>query len=184
MNFSLMALAFFAALNPARVRLGLPEDDDGRARPRPMALGIAVTFGLAALGVAVAGRLLDGLDVSPETFRVAAGAVMAVAAAWVLVRPERADEPELDGIWAGLVPITFPLLISPELFVLTLSTGADEPAGQVLGALAIALGVAFGLGILPRTPAVTSLLRAESRLLGAVLMIAAIALVISGIRDV
>ncbi len=179
----MLVVAFLAAVNPFRVRPGLPEVD-GRARPRALAAGCLLVFALGAVAVAAAPALLDGLDVSPETFRLAAGFVMAVAAGWVLWFPHRGDEPELAGMGAAAVPVAFPLLISPELFVLTISAGADENAAAVLGSLAVALVAVFALGAVPRRGATTALLRAGSRLTAALLMVAAVVLIVSGIRDV
>lgn len=183
MNGAMLVVAFLAAVNPFRVRPGLPEVD-GRARPRALAAGCLLVFALGAVAVAAAPALLDGLDVSPETFRLAAGFVMAVAAGWVLWFPHRAGEPELAGLAAAVVPVAFPLLIGPELFVLTISTGADESAVSVLGALALALTATFALGAVPRSDAQAALWRGASRLAAAVLMVAAVALIVSGIREV
>lgn len=183
MNLAMLVVAFAAAANPFRIRPGLPEEGD-RANPRVLAAGCVLVFALGAAAVAAAPSLLDGLDVSPETFRLAAGFVMAVAAGWVLWVPHRGDEPELGGLGAAVVPVAFPLLISPELFVLTISAGADEDAGAVLAALAVALVTVFALGAVPRRGPAPALLRAGSRLAGSLLMLAAVVLIVSGIRDV
>ncbi len=176
-------MAFVAAVNPARIRPGLPEDG-GRARPLPLALGSAAVLAAAAAGVYLAEPLLDALDVSPETFRLAAGLVMAVAAGWVLWFPHRGPEPAMAGLGAALVPVAFPLLVSPEVFVLAISAGADEPAPAVLGALAAALVAVNALGAVPRRGPADTLLRGVARLTAALLMVAALALIVSGIRDV
>lgn len=184
MNLALLMIAYLAAVNPFRARLAAPEDATGRARPDVLALGIGALYALAALGVAVAPRALDGLDVSPETFRIAAGFVLAVAGAWVIWFPARTEEPALAGRAAALVPLLFPVLVSPELFALVWSTGADEGAGEVLVALAVALAALFGLGTVRRTPVSETVLRAGARLAGAALVGISLVLVVSGIRDV
>ncbi len=184
MNLALLIVAYLAAVNPFRARLAAPETPGGRVRPDVLAIAIGALYVLAALGIAVAGRALDGLDVSPETFRIAAGFVLAVAGAWVTVFPERHEEPVLPGRAAALVPLLFPVLISPELFALVWSTGADEGAAEVLAALAVALAGLFALGALRKSPAAATVLRGASRLAGVVLVGVALVLVISGIREV
>ncbi len=183
MNLAMMVVAFVAAVNPFRVRPGLPQDGD-RARPRVLAAGCALVFGLGVAAVAAAPSLLDALDVSPETFRLAAGFVMAVAAGWVLWFPHRGDEPELGGLAAAVVPVAFPLLLSPELVVLTISAGADEDAAAALAALAVALVAVLAVGAIPQRGVTEAVLRAGSRLAAAGLMVAAVVLIVSGIRDV
>jgi hypothetical protein len=121
--------------------------------------------------------LLDALDVSPESFRLAAGLVLAVEGARALVWPRPADEPELPGLAAALVPVAFPLLLQPGVIVLALAAGAEDVAASGIGALAVALLLAAAL------PA-RALLPAGARVLGALEIVAGAALAVAAIADV
>jgi small neutral amino acid transporter SnatA (MarC family) len=182
-SFAFYAFAFFAVANPFRWRLSLPEDG-GVVRRSPLIVGLGLTVAAAVLVAAVAGSVLDWLDISPETWRIAAGVVVIGAGLWVTVFPQRHREPELSGWMAGVVPVFFPVLLAPELFVLLGSTGADEATAMTVAALAIPVAAVAALAMVRRTPAAETVLLGLSRLLGAVAVAAGLALIISGIRDV
>ncbi len=185
MSFAVIVLTYLGATNPARLRLAVPQDDTtAAARWRPLALGSVVVLGLAGVAVAVSRPLLDWLQISPETFRLAAGLVFILVGAWWVVLPHPAREPELPGLGAALVPITFPLLINPALFVAVISTGADESAVTTIGSLAISLVALNLLGRIPTGDRSRSILAATARILGAALMVVAVVFIIDGIRDV
>ena len=96
MSFAFYAFAMLVVANPFRWRLSLPEDD-GRVRPRPLVVGVAL---LAVVAVAFglwAGDALDWLDISPESWRIAAGIIAIGAGLWVMARPQRREEPSLSG---------------------------------------------------------------------------------------
>ena len=78
----------------------------------------------------------------------------------------------------------FPVLLSPELYVLLKSTGADESVGFTLAALAFPVVGLAGLALVKRTPPSETAMVGLSRLFGALAVVVGIALVISGIRDV
>ena len=183
MTFALILLTYLGAVNPARLRLAVPEDDR-LARPMPLALGSALVLGLGAVGIAVSVDLLDWLQISPETFRIALGLVLVLTGAWWMVFPTPAAEPEMKGLGAALVPIAFPLLISPALFATVISTGADESAAVTIGSLAISLATLNVLGRVRTTDTTRGLLLGVARFLGLVLIVTAVAFIISGIRDV
>lgn len=181
MTFWFVLVSYLAAVNPARLRPALPETD-GRLRWFTVFAGMAITLGLAALGVALSVDVLHALDISLESWRIAAGAIVGVVGVRVLVSRERALEPQLSGLGAAIVPVTFPLLITPELVALVVLYGATESAWRSLGVLAIALTAAAASGALPqRRP---RLWLATARFFGAILVGTAIALAIEGIRDV
>ena len=75
---------------------------------------------------AVGGPLLDALDVSEPSFRVAAGIVAALAGAVDLFRRPPSPEPALAGWRAALVPVAIPVVARPALLVLALGAGADQ----------------------------------------------------------
>jgi small neutral amino acid transporter SnatA (MarC family) len=177
-SVAFLAVAFVAAVNPCRARLGC-------ASPwPPFALGCALAA-LAAAALAAAGHsVLDALDVSPESFRLAAGFVLAVEGARTLVWPRPATERGLSGLWAAVVPVAFPLLLQPGVVVLALAAGGDEVVGRALPALAVALGAAAAAGAVRVRVGAEGLLVAGSRLLGAIELTAGVALAVDAIRDV
>ena len=144
--------------------------------------GAAVTLVVGAALVAVSSSLLDGLDIMPETWRIAAGMVATVVGLTVLAFPSRADEPRLPGNRTALVPATFPLLLTPELVAFVSIFGATEPATRSIGGLiaALALGIAAArIGY--RCP---TLWLAGARFFAALLILSGVAMIVEGIRDV
>ena len=181
MSIWLVYATYIAAVNPARLRPALPERS-GRARWAPMLGGAAVTLFVGFLLVAISTDLLDALEITPETWRIAAGAVATVVALRVLAVPGRAEEPQLKGPWAALVPVAFPLMITPELIALVSIFGATEPATRSVGGLIVAIAVGAATGTLVvRRP---SLWLAGARLLATVLILGGLAMIVEGIRDV
>jgi small neutral amino acid transporter SnatA (MarC family) len=180
---ALVALAMLATLNPARVPLGLP-DAPTRTRLSLLAAASVAALLLATAGLAAADPLLDALDVSPESLRIAAGIVLVAGGLRSLVAPRPASDPGLAGRLAAIVPVLFPLLLTPELALVVLSAGADERGLAALGGLAVAVGLAAAFSVVRRTPVAEALLLAAARLLGALLVLAGVAYVVDGIRDV
>lgn len=183
MSFAFYALAFLAVANPFRWRLSLPEDD-GLPHPQALAIGLGLLIATAVIIAAAADTVLDWLDISPETWRIAVGIVVIGAGLWVMAFPQRRQDASLRGSAAGVVPVFFPVLFAPELFVLLKSTGADEGVGLTLWALAIPVAAVVLLSSLHRSPTSETVMTGLSRLLGALAVVVGIALIISGIRDV
>jgi small neutral amino acid transporter SnatA (MarC family) len=177
-SFGFLLLAFTAAANPCRSSLVLPR------RPPALVLGALVALAACAAVAVSGGVLLDALDVSPESFRLAAALVLGLEGARALLLPRPPQEPELPGLGAALVPIAFPLLLQPGVVMLALAAGADEVAGSAIGAL----GVAFGIVVLAGAARVGErgerLLAAGGRLTGAVEVAVAVALAVDSLRDV
>ena len=123
-TFAFLLLALVASANPCRVRLVLPE------RREAVALGALIALGSAAGVAAVGGAFLDALDITPETFRLAAAVVLALEGARALVLARPAREPELGGLGAALVPVAFPLLLTPGVVMLALTAGGDDDRGR------------------------------------------------------
>jgi small neutral amino acid transporter SnatA (MarC family) len=175
----LLAVAV-VAVNAARIRPVLP--GAGRQRAELAAGGASIVLMAGASAVVWAEPLLEVLAITPETWRIAAGVVALLAGAWVLAFPIRRQEEGLAGGWAVLVPVAFPLVLSPELAGFLVLFGATEPASSWLPALII------GLATVPAAAAIVvrrrGLWMASSRLAGALLIALAIAQIIEGIRDV
>ena len=118
MTFGFLVAGFIAGANAGRVALAAQA-----SRPTPASRALALVLGAALIvaGATLADDLLEGLEISPESFRIAAGIVLAAAALWALLGPQ-----PLAGPFAAI-------LITPELACLAISFGADEPLGKVLG---------------------------------------------------
>jgi small neutral amino acid transporter SnatA (MarC family) len=180
----LLVAAYLAAVNVARTRLGLPEDPRGRARPAVLAGGAALAFGAVAALAGWSGPLLRSLEITPETFRIAAGFALTIAAVAALLAPRPAAEPVPRGWRAALWPVAFPLLLGPEVMALAVATGTQEGVPATLGATGAALAALLALGALPRRPLPDRVLLWLSRVLGVVLLVAGMWLAVDGIRDV
>jgi small neutral amino acid transporter SnatA (MarC family) len=178
MSSGLLLLAFVGAVNPCRIRPGLP------ARPGVVTLGAVVALAVGAALAAAGGTILDVLDVSPESFRLAAGLVLTVEGARALVFPRLAIEPELSGLGAALVPVAFPYVLQPGVIVLAVAAGGDDLAAPAIGALALALVLVVVAGTVPHSIRREGLFLAGARLLGALEIAAGVALAVDAIHDV
>jgi small neutral amino acid transporter SnatA (MarC family) len=133
-------VALLAALNPARAAFAVPRS--GRSRREVVGLvaaggaigGVAVCA-VAALG----GSLLDALDVSDPSFRLAAGIVAVLAGAADFFRRPPAPEPALSGWRAAIVPVALPAVARPALLVMALGAGADRGVPVTAAAMATAV---------------------------------------------
>jgi small neutral amino acid transporter SnatA (MarC family) len=182
----LWALVLLLALNPARAAFGIPRA--GRS-PRS-ALGVAALGGalggLAVCAAAAAGDpLLEALDISEPSFRIAAGLVAALGGVADFFRRPPPPEPALAGWRAALVPVAVPLVARPALLVLALGAGADRGALVALGAMAMGVALLTGLTAWwpPQGPG-GRVLRWASRLLAAVLTACGVILAVDGVLDV
>jgi small neutral amino acid transporter SnatA (MarC family) len=182
----LWAAVLVLALNPTRAAFGVPRA--GRS-PRTV-------VGLAALGGAVGGllvcaaatagdSLLEALDVSEPSFRIAAGVVAAIAGAADLLRRPPPPDPALAGWRAALIPVAIPVVARPALLVLALGAGADR--GVLVSAGAMALGIALLIGLARGWPTEGPrgrVLRWAGRLLAAALVACGVILAVDGVLDV
>jgi small neutral amino acid transporter SnatA (MarC family) len=181
----LWLIALVAALNPARAAFGIPR---GGRSPIPVELaGLGGLIGGLAVCAAAAlgGPLLDWLDVSDPSFRIAAGAVAAIGGAVDLFRRPPPPEPALAGWRAALVPVAVPLVARPVLLVLALSAGADRNALVAAGSMAIAVAMLSGLTAWwPTDGPRGRVLAWAARLLAAVLVASGVVLAVDGVFDV
>jgi small neutral amino acid transporter SnatA (MarC family) len=182
----LWAVALVLALNPARAAFAVPR----AGRPPRVVVGVAaaggVIGGLAVCAAAAAGApLLDALDVSDPSFRIAAGIVAAVAGAADLFRRPPPPEPALAGWGAALIPVAIPVVARPALLVLALGAGADR--GVLVSAGAMAMGIALLTGLVVARPTdgpKGRVLRWAGRLLAAGLVASGVLLAVDGVLDV
>jgi len=177
----LLVVALVAAVNPFRSRVGLrPERIPIPATAVGVGAGIA---GVAALA-AVAASLLDLLQITPETFLIAAGLVAIIAGARTFFAPRPFDEPALTGWRQGLWPIAFPRILSPEVIALSLGLASQNGVGPLVASAAggvIALALLTRIRLSDRT---TRLLTALGAVLAMLLVVVGIWMMIEGIRDV
>lgn len=178
MSFAFLLLALVVSANPCRARLALPE------RREAVALGALVALGVASGIAAVGSGFLDALDISPETFRLAAAVVLAIEGTRALLLARPAREPELAGLGAALVPVAFPLLLTPGVVMLALTAGGDDMVGEAVGALTVAFGLVLLTTLIPRGARADALLAAGGRLLGAVEIAVGVALAVDSLHDV
>lgn len=181
MSGVMAVVAWLAVLNPFRTRLGLPERE-GRGRMEIVGPGVILGMGLLLVLSAGAGSLLDTLEVSPEMFRIAAGLVLVIAAAWMAFRPVPTEEPVADGMLGALWPVAYPRVVSPEAIVLALTTGASD--GVMVGPMVLAGAVIIGLGAVPLDVRGRRVSAALGRVFAAVVVIVAVVLAVEGIRQV
>jgi small neutral amino acid transporter SnatA (MarC family) len=184
MNGVMVVLAFTVALNPFRARLGLPGTAGSPARLGPAVAGMALGA-TALLGLAVgSGPALSALEVTPETFVIAAGLVAVLGGAWVLGFPEPADEPEASGWLAGLWPVAFPRVVGPETITLALAVGARAGVAEVALGAGVGLALLGALAVVPLGRLVERVLVWCARVGAALLIVVGVWLMIEGIRDV
>jgi small neutral amino acid transporter SnatA (MarC family) len=182
----LWAAALVLALNPARAAFGVPRA--GRSPRYVVGVGAAggVIGGLAVCAAAAAGDpLLEALEVSEPSFRIAAGIVAGLAGAADLFRRPPSPEPALAGWRAALIPVAVPVVARPALLVLALGAGADR--GVLVSAGAMALGIALLAGLtawLPTEGPGRRVLRWAGRLLAAALVACGVILAVDGVLDV
>lgn len=108
-----------------------------------MAVTAAVAFTGAVVAAAVSEPILDALDVTAGTFRVATAVVLGLASArWLILgAPFVSGDGPADGWGRVAVPLLFPVVFTPQLFMVSASVGADD------GVLAAAMGAAVGLAL-------------------------------------
>lgn len=177
----LLVVAMVAAVNPFRSRVGLRAD---RIPIPATVVGVAAGIaGVAALA-AVAASLLDVLQITPETFLIAAGLVAIIAGARTFFAPRPFDEPALEGWREGLWPIAFPRLLSPEVIALSIGLASQNGVGALVAAAAGGVVVLAVLTRVRLTERRTRFLTALGVVLAMLLVVAGIWMMIEGIRDV
>jgi small neutral amino acid transporter SnatA (MarC family) len=182
----LWAAALLLALNPARAAAAIPRT----GRPHREVIALAGLGGaIGGVGVCIAAAvgdpLLDALDVSEPSFRLAAGIVALITGAADLIRPPPPSEPALSGRKAALIPVAIPLVARPALLVMALGAGADRSV--LVAVAAMAAGVALLAGLTAWCPADGpggGALAWARRLLAAGLLACGVLLAIDGILAV
>jgi small neutral amino acid transporter SnatA (MarC family) len=180
----LWAAVLLLALNPARAAFAVPRGS-APAAAWLAAVGGAVGGLAVCVAAALGDPLLDVLDVSEPSFRVAAGIVAALAGVADVFRRPPSPDPALPGRRAALVPVAVPVVARPALLVIALGAGADE--GVLVSLAAMVLGLALLTGLATRAPADGPggrALRWASRLLAVGLVACGVLLTIDGVLAV
>ena len=175
-------LFFLAAVNPPYLLGALPRGE--RRSLRAAAAAVASVIGLVAVAALAgwSGPILDALDVSPSTFRIAAG-VVALGGGLVRFLDPSADPLGSDGGWRlGVIPLAFPLLLAPDVVLLAVTLGADHGVAATVGSALVALAVFVAASLVaPGRRSVVVV--GASRLLAALLVVAGVVLAVDGIQD-
>jgi small neutral amino acid transporter SnatA (MarC family) len=182
----LWAAVLVLLLNPARASFAVPRA--GRTQEeviRVAAIGGAIG-GLAVCAAgAIGGPLLDALDITDPSFRVAAGIVAALTGAIDIFRRPPSPEPALPGRRAALVPVAIPAVARPALLVVALGAGAEP--GVLVAAAGMAIGVASMVGLVATVPVEGPkgrALRWAGRLFAAALVATGVILTLDGVMAV
>ncbi len=182
----LWLLALVVALNPPRAAFGIPR----AGRSQRAVVSIAALGGLigglaVCAAAAVSGSLLEALDISDPSFRIAAGVVAALCGVADLLRRPPPPEPALAGWLGALVPVAIPLVVRPAVLVLALGAGADQGPLVAAGGMAIGIALLTGLTAWCATGGPSGrVLGWASRLLATVLVACGVLLAVDGVLDV
>ncbi len=184
-DFWFLLVVLVAAVNPAAVAIGARRMELGARADGGVVVcvALAIGIGLVVLLASTSEAILDFLDVAPETFRIAAGIVMFAAGAGAQLRGHipavRPEGNRLDAVF----PLAIPLLVSPATIVAAMSYGVDRGEGVTIAAAVIALAAAAGLAWRMR-PGWAAAADGMAKVLTVVLVVAAVGLVVEGVRDV
>jgi small neutral amino acid transporter SnatA (MarC family) len=180
----LLVVAAVAVVNAPRAWSAVPGGEPALIG----ALGAALALAPLVVVAAFAHPIVDALELTPPTLRMAAGTVLAVQGVVTMVARSPAAEPRLAGRRAALVPMAFPVLITPGLGLLAVSGSLDRSAPTTAVVLAAALATVPALAAArgPTDPpaAPERAIRAAAALLAAAAVVAGLGLVANGLFDV
>lgn len=171
-------LGFVLALDGVRISTLTP-----MASGRERLVGVGAAAAVAAVVALLAEPAFEAGDVSPETFRIAAGLIVAAVAVRRLILGGGPPYTEVARRWGGLVPVGFPVALSPELVAWAGSRGVDDLGAALVG-IAVAGAIAAVASQVTITGANARLGDAWIRLSGAGLGAVAVVLLVDGIRSV
>ena len=173
-------LALLAAVNPIAVAVALWP----RERRPTMAAAAAIAVAVAIVCAGVSDPILDALDVTLGTFRVAAAVVLGIAGArWLIVgAPSVAGEGPGGGPGRVVLPLLIPVLLTPQLVMVSVSVGADEGVAVVAVGAAASFALAWLATIVTKRHHVAWI--AGVRMVAALAMAVALALAVDGVKTV
>lgn len=189
----LVLLAAVAVVNPPRLSPALrvlpPVLSESTSIRRDRAVTVTA-LGAFGAGVALtalatgAGRLLEAIDVSAPTLRVAAGLVLVLAVVRDLVSGRPKAEPALAGWGASLVPVAVPFVARPELAILVVSIASVEGVGVAVVALVLVAATTTLCSSVGDAGPLARVLDWSTGLLMAACVAAGVALTVDGIYGV
>ncbi len=178
----LWALALIATCNPLFVGRAVPRRERRADRATIAAVGGALGALIVVVAAALSGPLLDVLDVSPPSLRLAVGIVGAVAGLVRLVRRPLGPQDGRPGLSAALVPVAVPLVAAPALVMLGLGAGVDLGVLFVAGCLALTVGAITALATAPAESGPWSVVSVwGQRLVAAAAVVACVLLVVDAV---
>ena len=186
MSLGLAFIALLAAVNAPRGRFVLMSE---RRSERVIigGLGAALALGTVLFVAVVAEPLRDGFGVSIETARIGVGVVAALVGARDLVISLPSPEPALSGRRAALVPVAFPVLLSPALVFVAYGVALDHTVSAVvlmalpaLATLPLVAIVEIGGDAGPGRRA----MQGAARLTAAMLVMAGVGIAMGGVLDI
>jgi small neutral amino acid transporter SnatA (MarC family) len=132
----------------------------------------------------VADPFLDWLQVEPETFRVAAGIVMALGGgiAIIYARWRTVSDEESEGWLAGIFPLAIPLVVGPWVVAALISYSVDHGEGMAIGAALPAAAVGLALAATSWRP--KAVFDGAARIIGLLLLAVAAGLIVDGVRAI
>ncbi len=181
-----LLVAFFAAVNPAAVAMAMATkgfQPEPKAAARSATLAAVLALAIYAVAAGVADPLLDWLTIEPETFRIAAGIVIAVGGVFAIWRGRWGDSGRDPNVDPAAFPLAFPLLAGPWGLAAALSYSVDHGIGLAIGAAAPVVIVAAAIvGVRPTRATVA--LDAIARITGALAIAIAAGLIVDGVRAI
>ena len=142
----LWMIVVVGAVNPVRLALGSPARAD---RSRLVAAGTLVGgVGLLVVG-ALSGPVLDLLDVSRPSMRLAGASLCLLSAGVDFARPRPDGDGALDGSRAALLPIAVPLMFRPAVAIAGLSVVADHSLAFYALTLSVVVIASSAASLLP-----------------------------------
>lgn len=183
MGLPLLLVAMLAAVNPPRMRSAVPEED----RAIIAGLGCLISGAVLVAIATLAGPFTAWLDLMASTVRMAAGATLVVQGIVTVASTPPRPEPRLQGRLAAVVPVAFPVTLTPGLALLTLSGSLDRSAPTTMAVAAVGLCIAAATGRAHLGPSSESTRRrtlaGAVRLLAVLLAFCGVALLVDGIFD-
>jgi small neutral amino acid transporter SnatA (MarC family) len=171
-------LALLAAVNPLAVAVALWP----RERRLTAAAAAAIACAVAVVCAGVSEPILDALDVTLGTFRVSAAVVLGLAGArWLIAgAPDVAADGPAAGPGRVWVPLLIPVLVTPQLVMVSVSVGADDGVAVVAGCAAASFVLAWVAMVVPKRHRATW--TAGMRLVAALAVAVALGLAVDGVR--
>lgn len=180
MSLALLALAALCVVNPARARAALPREETVLVG----ALGAALAWLALVPLVALADAALDAAQVAASTLRMAVGVVLVLQGGWAMVTPAPRAEPALAGRRAAVVPVAFPVLLTPGLGLLAVAGALDRRGAVALAVMAGALAVVPLVACIRASALSPRVLDGLGRVTAAVLVVSGLGLVMNGVFDI